>query len=440
MGWLAYRRMNRFLVLRDAYGTVQAAIDPESELAKLVKELPYESVVQVEGSVIGREQNVAIKDVLTSHRRALRMRSSLVHSLRRFLVEQAKFVDVETPTLFRRTPGGAAEFMVPAPPPNQGLCYSLPQSPQQFKQLLMVGGIDRYFQIARCYRDEGSKGDRQPEFTQVDLEMSFTNQEGVMALVEEMLVSSWPEELADLKPTAPFPRLKYSDAMRLYGSDKPDMRIPWRIEDCTDKLGLFVTRAACGVHATQTHRSFAVVLAADWVARLIVCKGQAGNIRTAVKKEFRRLLDMNELSRSFAICDRSKKLWLRRVPYTAFVDQYGIEEDDCAILRRVVAASKYLQTASVSFSSWGDEAGVHWTLGQLRNLVADVVGLRKERKVSSVLTITSPHHMRSGSPHQAAIDFARTGTVTDARIHFLKAILHAFMHVFKKCLGEMSVT
>lgn len=401
MGWLAYRRMNRFLVLRDAYGTVQAAVDPESDLAKLVKELPYESVVQVEGSVIGRGENANPKmktgeieinvskltvlnyasphppmlpdaeasektrltyryiDLRTSRmQRALRMRSSLVHSLRRFLVEQAKFVDVETPTLFRRTPGGAAEFMVPAPPPNQGLCYSLPQSPQQFKQLLMVGGIDRYFQIARCYRDEGSKGDRQPEFTQVDLEMSFTNQEGVMALVEEMLVSSWPEELADLKPTAPFPRLKYSDAMRLYGSDKPDMRIPWRIEDCTDKLGFL---------RPENNSE-----GQDWVARLIVCKGQAGNVRTAVKKEFRRLLDMNELSRSFAICDRSKKLWLRRVPYTAFVDQYGIEEDDCAIL------------------SWGDEAGVHWTLGQLRNLVADVVGLRKERKISAHWIVDFP--------------------------------------------------
>ncbi|KAK6015086.1 nucleic acid-binding domain protein [Ostertagia ostertagi] len=235
MGWL---------FTRDSTEVWQAVVDSKPELSKIVKDLPYESVVKVEGSVVNRGENANLKmktgeieinvssltvlncasphlpmlpdakasektrlsnrhiDLRTDQmQRALRMRSDIVHNIRRFLIENAKFVDVSgNSTLFRRTPGGAAEFLVPAPAPNQGLCYSLPQSPQQFKQLLMIGGIDRYFQIARCYRDEGSKGDRQPEFTQVDLELSFTNQDGVMSLVEQMLTSAWPEELADLKP------------------------------------------------------------------------------------------------------------------------------------------------------------------------------------------------------------------------------------------------
>ncbi|ETN69653.1 putative aspartate--tRNA ligase [Necator americanus] len=390
MGWLAYKRMNRFLVLRDSYGTVQAKVNPESELVEIVKNLPYESIVQVEGSVIDREENKNVKmktgeieiDVtrltvlnyassqlpMLPDTETLRMRSAVVHKMRRFLVEEAKFVDVsdflpvmvqedydfhenlpqvETPTLFRRTPGGAAEFIVPAPPPNQGLCYSLPQSPQQFKQLLMVGGVDRYFQIARCYRDEGAKGDRQPEFTQVDLELSFTNQEGVMALVEDVLISAWPEEMEDLKPSARFPRLNYNDAIRLYGSDKPDMRIPWKIEDCTELLG-----SLGNPHSNE-----------NWKARLIVCKNQAKNMSNSVKKEFKRVLDMNKLSRPFAIFDRSKEVWFKKIESSKLIERFDVENGDCVVF------------------SWGDEEGVQWTLGQLRNMVADVGGLRKQKKV-----------------------------------------------------------
>ncbi|VDM61516.1 unnamed protein product [Angiostrongylus costaricensis] len=443
--------MNRFIVLRDAYGTVQAVIDPESPLSKIVKDLHYESVLRVEGAVLSRGNNVnpmmktgeieinVSKLMVLNHassnlpmlpdseasektrftyryidlrsdrmQRALRLRSTVVHKMRRFLIEEAKFVDVETPTLFRRTPGGAAEFIVPAPPPQRGLCYTLPQSPQQFKQLLMIGAIDRYFQglldlyirflsmenfilqflqipycIARCYRDEGSKGDRQPEFTQVDLELSFTTQDGVMALVEETLMSAWPEHLvnnffyclvcslfqvteeallerktkcihhlkADLKPPTPFPRLNYNEAMQNYGSDKPDMRIPWRIQDCTQTLDFL----------RSSNVSY------DWVARLIVCKGQLKVNRTAVKKEFKRILDMNKLSRPFAIFDRTKDVWFKKIDKNELVTRFLIDEEDCVVF------------------SWGDEEGVQWTLGQLRNFVADAGELRKQRKASQLI-------------------------------------------------------
>lgn len=122
--------------------------------------------------------------------RTLRLRSSVLMAMRHFLHDGHGFVDVETPYLFRRTPGGAREFLVPSQ--QAGKFYSLPQSPQQFKQLLMVGGLDRYFQIARCFRDESRNPEKQPEFTQLDIEMSFVDAESILALIEDLVVASWP--------------------------------------------------------------------------------------------------------------------------------------------------------------------------------------------------------------------------------------------------------
>ncbi|XP_046547674.1 aspartate--tRNA ligase, mitochondrial-like [Haliotis rubra] len=163
--------------------------------------------------------------------RNLRLRSAMIMKMREFMCNQHGFVDVETPTLFRRTPGGAQEFIVPSRFP--GKFYSLPQSPQQFKQLLMVGGIDRYFQIAKCYRDEGSKPDRQPEFTQVDIEMSFTDQPSVMRLIEDLLQHSWPLEG---HISTPFPRMSYHQARQRFGTDKPDTRFAMELCDITDMM------------------------------------------------------------------------------------------------------------------------------------------------------------------------------------------------------------
>ncbi|CAG2172875.1 unnamed protein product, partial [Oppiella nova] len=147
----------------------------------------------------------------------LRLRSHVMNTMRQFLTQQYGFVEVETPTLFKATPGGAKEFVVPTE--FKDCYYNLVQSPQQFKQLLMVGGIDRYFQIARCYRNEGTKPDRQPEFTQLDLEMSFTSSDGIMSLIEELIHS-----IGFVENYEPFPRMAYADAMQHYGTDKPDLR------------------------------------------------------------------------------------------------------------------------------------------------------------------------------------------------------------------------
>uniref|UniRef100_A0A3Q2VYG6 Aspartyl-tRNA synthetase 2, mitochondrial n=1 Tax=Haplochromis burtoni TaxID=8153 RepID=A0A3Q2VYG6_HAPBU len=272
-GWVQYLRQDLFVILRDFSGLTQILIPQESPstLKATLCNLTPESVIKVTGTVrnrpVGQEnkmptgeievlaENVEVLNVCqklpfeikdfvkkseslrmqyryldlrsSQMQKNLRLRSQLVMKMREYLCNVHGFVDVETPTLFKRTPGGAKEFVVPSREP--GLFYSLPQSPQQFKQLLMVAGVDRYFQIARCYRDEGSKPDRQPEFTQVDIEMSFVDQAGIMSLVEGLLQYSWPAERGPLK--APFQTLTYEEAMRDYGVDKPDTRFNMKLID-----------------------------------------------------------------------------------------------------------------------------------------------------------------------------------------------------------------
>jgi len=160
---------------------------------------------------------------------AMRLRSKVSQAARAVL-DAHDFVEVETPTLTRSTPEGARDFLVPARL-QPGSWYALPQSPQLFKQLLMVAGMERYYQIARCYRDEDFRADRQPEFTQLDVEMSFVDQDDVIALSEEILVALW--RLVGYEVSTPIPRLTYADAMARFGSDKPDLRMGQELVDCT---------------------------------------------------------------------------------------------------------------------------------------------------------------------------------------------------------------
>ncbi|GAB1869573.1 Aspartyl-tRNA synthetase, mitochondrial [Camponotus japonicus] len=284
-GWVEFQRMRKFLILRDSYGSTQLLIpEDRKDLIETIENLSYESVLSIVGKVISRPKNQQNKRMKTGDievyveslkilnvaspnlpvfireynkakesqqmkyrylslrypelQRNLRMRSSLIMKMREFLIKECNFVDIETPTLFKSTPGGAQEFIVPTRQP--GNFYSLVQSPQQFKQLLMVGGFDRYFQVARCYRDESARHDRQPEFTQLDIEMSFVDRDGIMNLIEHLLMYSWPEELSPIK--IPFKLMTHKDAMELYGTDQPDLRIPYRIQDLTHISDLSVLK------------------------------------------------------------------------------------------------------------------------------------------------------------------------------------------------------
>ena len=273
-GWVANRRDHggvAFIDLRDASGVVQVVIRDEevahSLRAEYCLKVTGEVVARIEGNAnpnlpTGQIEVVASDVVVLSaaaplpfpisdhvevgeevrlkHRyldlrrtapgNAIRLRSK-VNKAARDVLDAHDFVEIETPTLTRSTPEGARDFLVPARL-QPGSWYALPQSPQLFKQLLMVAGMERYYQIARCYRDEDFRADRQPEFTQLDIEMSFVTQDDVIALGEEIVAALW--KLIGYEVTLPLPRMTYAEAMARFGSDKPDLRMGQELVDCTD--------------------------------------------------------------------------------------------------------------------------------------------------------------------------------------------------------------
>ena len=280
-GWVQKSRKlggMTFVDLRDRYGITQLVVDAAApaELVETATSLGREFVIQVTGTVVERqsknpkmptgdvevsiesinilnksvtppftieEESDGGEDIRAKYRyldlrrpplqRALALRHRLAQEVRTYLDGQG-FMEIETPYLIKSTPEGARDFVVPSRM-NPGQFYALPQSPQTFKQLLMVAGYDRYFQIVRCFRDEDLRADRQPEFTQIDCEMSFVEQEDVLNMFEGMMRSMFKNALGVDIPD-PLPRMSWYDAMDYYGSDKPDVRFDMKIHEITDKV------------------------------------------------------------------------------------------------------------------------------------------------------------------------------------------------------------
>ena len=279
-GWVARRRDLGgliFIDLRDREGIMQLVINPEkvsAEVMTTAESLRSEFVIEVTGQVAAREQandklatgavelNVTALTVLNTAKTTpfeikdgieanddtrlryryldlrrpemlenLKLRAKVTHSIRNYL-DELEFIDVETPFLSKSTPEGARDYLVPSRV-NKGHFYALPQSPQITKQLLMNAGFDRYYQIVKCFRDEDLRGDRQPEFTQVDLETSFLTEQEIQDITEG-LIARVMKETKGIEVTLPFPRMKYDDAMALYGSDKPDTRFEMLLQDLTE--------------------------------------------------------------------------------------------------------------------------------------------------------------------------------------------------------------
>jgi len=280
-GWVNRRRDHGgviFIDLRDRSGLAQVVADPDSEEAFAIADsVRNEFVLRVNGLLRLRPEGTENPELPTgrvellvreieilnssetppfqqdeddvnealrlryryldlrrpSMQKNLTTRHAITRSLRHFLDNEG-FIEVETPVLTRSTPEGARDYLVPSRT-HEGQFFALPQSPQLFKQLLMMSGYDRYYQIARCFRDEDLRADRQPEFTQLDMELSFTDEESVMGLVEPMVRQLF-KEVVKVELPDPFPRITYADAMARFGSDRPDLRIPLELVDLTDLM------------------------------------------------------------------------------------------------------------------------------------------------------------------------------------------------------------
>ena len=316
MGWVHRRRDLGgliFLDLRDVSGIVQLVFNPENEAvhAKAGK-LRNEYVIAVSGKLINREERNINKDMTTGAweidaeellllnnseplpvqineniladenlrlkyryldlrreklRKIIIMRHNIVKAMREFLSAEG-FAEIETPMLMKSTPEGARDFLVPSRVHN-GKFFALPQSPQIYKQLLMIAGFDRYFQIARCFRDEDLRADRQPEFTQLDMEMSFVDQEDIFKIMEELFRYIF-KETRNIDLPIPFPRLPYSESMDRYGTDKPDTRFGMELKDVSD------------IVAESGFKVFSGALATGGSVRCVVAPGCADYSRKKV--------------------------------------------------------------------------------------------------------------------------------------------------------------
>lgn len=400
VGWVNSARDHGgviFIDLRDREGLTQCVFRPEenADAAKLSHTLREEDVVQVTGKVSKRlegadnakmatgaieivasdlkivnkadvlpfqlDKELSNEDLRMKYRyldlrrtrmaKNIRQRSKITSAARRYL-DDSGFYEIETPILSNPTPEGARDFLVPSRL-NPGKFYALPQAPQQYKQLLMVAGVEKYFQIARCFRDEDLRADRQPEFTQIDLEASFVDQEDIISLVEGLLGSMFKAGL-DVDIPKEFPRMTYAEAMDVYGSDKPDTRFDIKITDLAD------------VFEGTEFKIFKNVLGGGGVVRAINAKGFA----TITTGQMNRL---NEIAVQAGLPVKNLAfIKLENGEYKSPLWKIFSEEEKAA-----VTAKMDLAEGDIVFFAAGSRESVSTILGRVRSECAVMQGLNE---------------------------------------------------------------
>ena len=396
MGWVQYRRDHGGLIfvdLRDRYGLTQVVFSPEiaPQAHGTAHVIRSEYVLAIRGTVRPRPEGMLNPNMLTGEvevvvhdwkllntsktppfliedrveagenlrlqwryldlRRPrmtanMEVRSHTGQAVRRELTDQG-FLEIETPFLTKSTPEGARDFLVPSRV-NNGHFYALPQSPQLFKQLLMMSGMDRYFQIARCFRDEDLRADRQPEFTQIDIEMSFADEAQVMSMAERLMARVF-KDVMDVEIPLPFPRLTWDEAMLRYGVDKPDTRFGLELEDITT-----IVRGS----------GFKVFGAAPLVKAMRVPGGES-----MTRKE------IDELTEFVKIYGAQGLAWIKIRPeeWQSPIAKF-LSEDE----RNAIAKQLGLETGDIVFFQAGDPGMVNAALGNLRVRVAEQLGMIPE--------------------------------------------------------------
>ena len=408
-GWVQKSRDKGFMIwidLRDRYGLTQLIFDEERTAANLMdiaKSLGREFVIQVTGTVIERQsKNPNMKtgaievlvteltilnaaktppftiedktdggeDVRMKYRyldirrnpvkENLLFRHKVSMEVRKYLSDEG-FVDVETPYLIKSTPEGARDFLVPSRM-NQGQFYALPQSPQTFKQLLMIGGLDKYFQIVKCFRDEDLRADRQPEFTQIDCEMAFVEQEDILNTFEG-LTRHLLKEIKGVD-VAEFPRMQYDDAMKLYGNDKPDIRFGMQFGE---------------LNTVAQHKEFGVFNKAELVVGIAIPGGAA-----YTRKEIDKLVDwvrrpqVGALGMVYVKCNEDGS-------YKSSVDKF-YDQNDLAKWAEVTGAKAGDLICVLS----GDTNKVRAQLSALRMEMAERLGLRNPKEFAPLWVVDFP--------------------------------------------------
>ena len=441
-GWIHAFRMNQFFLLRDYAGTVQVMLPEDHDIditCDQLSDLNLESVIKLVGHVQARPSGQENKKMPTGHvevvpksieilnkskvlpfqvkdsskklelvrakhryldirtskmQKNLRLRAKVISNMRQFL-EKKSFVEVETPTLFRPTPGGATEFVIPCSFAPEKF-YSLPQSPQQLKQLLMVGGIDRYYQIARCYRDESCQSGRQPEFTQLDLEMSFVDQDGVMALTEEVVKLSWPYQLSN----KPFPKLSYEEALSTYGTDKPDLRYDMPFKNISEYVPVNLQK----------------LLVSDNVKAFKIENGQkhfTGNFKKSLSED---VLSFQQDHQQFAYFQFQNNKWRTSPSKFRFISDLMNTSE--------VVRNLEMQPDDIAIVSWGKLSNVNKTLCNLRNCI---INLFQKRNIA--------YPVNMDYAFLWVINFPLFEKTEDTNI--LKSVHHPFTAPFLEDIGKL---